>query len=93
MPTARRAQRTHVWLEGLGEWTWPGQGGAAAEVLPPPWVPALPPRRESANGAHAMSTSAQPVSWRQERARMLLIGALLSALASVCAALALHGQL
>ena len=93
MPTARRAQRTHVWLEGLGEWTWPGQGGAAAEVLPPPWVPTLPPRREPAIGAHAISASAQPVSWRQERARMLLIGVLLSALASVCAALALHGQL
>lgn len=93
MPTARRAQRTHVWLEGLGEWTWPGQGGAAAEVLPPPWVPTLPPRREPAIGVHAMSASAQTVSWRQERARMLLIGVLLSALASVCAALALHGQL
>src|ERR1700689_4813844 len=93
MPTARRAQRTHVWLEGLGEWTWPGQGGPAAEVLPPPWVPTLPPRLEPAIGAHTMAASAQPVSWRQERARMLLIGALLSALASVCAALALHGQL
>jgi enterochelin esterase-like enzyme len=92
MPTARRAQRTHVWLESLGEWTWPGQGGAAAEVLPPPWVPALPPRLEPARTAAATAPSA-PVTWQPERARLLLIGVLLSALASVCVALALHGQL
>ncbi len=43
-----KASRTQVWLESLGDWSWPGQGGAAAEFLPPPWVPALPPRRERA---------------------------------------------
>jgi len=79
--------RTPVWLEGLGDWSWPGQGGAAAETLPPPWVPAFPPRWEPA------ATAPAPVSWRRARARRLIIGALLCALATVCAALALHGQL
>ncbi len=39
---AMKASRTQVWLESLGDWSWPGQGGAAVEFLPPPWVPALP---------------------------------------------------
>jgi enterochelin esterase-like enzyme len=89
MPTARRAQRPHVWLDGLGDWSWPGQGGAVAEVLPPPWVPALPPRPRPA----ATAQPATPATWQRERARLLLIGVLLSALASVCVALALRGQL
>jgi S-formylglutathione hydrolase FrmB len=93
MPAARRAQRTQVWLDSLGEWTWPGQGGAAAEVLPPPWVPALPPRLEAVASAPGGSGATPPVAWQPERARMLLIGVLLSALASVSAVLALHGQL
>jgi hypothetical protein len=91
MPTARGAQRTHVWLDSLGEWAWPGQGAAAAEVLPPPWVPALPPRLEPA--ATAADVPAAPLSWQPERARVLLIGVLLSALAAMCVALALRGQL
>jgi enterochelin esterase-like enzyme len=81
------ASRTHTWLEGLGEWSWPGQANVAVEALPPPWVPAFPPRREP-----ALAIPETP-AWRAEHARRLLIGVLLSALAAVCVALALNGQL
>ena len=85
MSPGMKAPRTQVWLDSLGEWTWPGQRVATAEVLPPAWVPAYPPA-----GAQP-STPALPAPW--QRARRLLLGALLSALAAVCAALALQGQL
>ncbi len=85
MSAAGKTSRTQVWLESLGDWSWPGQ--AVAEVLPPPWVPALPPRREFGPAAPA---SRQP---RHTGARRLLIGALLSALGAVCVALAQGGQL
>jgi enterochelin esterase-like enzyme len=48
MPRAERTSRTQLWLEGLGDWSWPGRGGGAGDFLPPPWVPALPPRMEPA---------------------------------------------
>jgi enterochelin esterase-like enzyme len=89
MSVAEKATRTQVWLETLGEWSWPGRSVVAVEALPPSWVPAFPPHLEPA-GAAAGGSSA---SWQPERARMLGIGALLSALAAVCVALALHGQL
>jgi Putative esterase len=81
-----------MWLESLGDWSWPGQGGGAAETLPPAWVPALP-RRESATvaprgvGAPARSRAASA------RVRRLITGTLLGLLAGVCVALAQNGQL
>ncbi len=84
MSVGAKPSRAHVWAENLGDWAWPGQGAVAAEVLPPSWVPAFPPRREAAAPA--------PASSRPRRARALLIGVLLSALAVVCLALALGGQ-
>jgi hypothetical protein len=89
MSVAAKSSRAQVWLENLGEWSWPGQGGAAVEVLPPPWVPAFPPRREP-----AAAGPPAPASWAPERtrARRLTRGALLSALAAVCVALAQGGQ-
>jgi len=78
-----------MWMESLGDWSWPGQGGAAAaEMLPPAWVPVFPPRREA-----AIAIPASRVSQRRARARRLLIAVLLSALTLVCAALALDGRL
>jgi enterochelin esterase-like enzyme len=84
MPTATKISRAQVWMDTMGDWAWPGQGGAAAEVLPPPWVPAFPPRREPLAAPPAPATG---------RARGLIIGALLSCLAAVCLALAAQGQL
>jgi enterochelin esterase-like enzyme len=72
-------------MDSLGEWSWPGQGGAAAvEVLPPAWVPAFPPRREPV---------AAPPAPAAGRGRRLIIAGLLSGLAAVCAGLAARGQL
>lgn len=89
MSAVAKASRTQVWLETLGDWSWPGQGGAAVEFLPPSWVPAFPPRREAAVAGPA------PTAWQpgHARARRLLIGTLLAALAAVCLALAQGGQL
>ncbi|MHB8243407.1 MAG: hypothetical protein ACYDHN_15640, partial [Solirubrobacteraceae bacterium] len=83
MSVAVKPSRTHVWLDSLGEWSWPGQGGAAAEALPPPWVPAFPPRLEpvASPSAHAAGG----------RARRLLIAALLTSLLAVTAALSRQG--
>jgi enterochelin esterase-like enzyme len=85
-----RASRSQVWLDSLGDWSWPGQGGAAAtvDVLPPPWVPAFPPRREA-----AVAQPARPVVWRgpRTRAQRLLTEVLLSALAALCLVL-MHGE-
>ncbi len=90
MSAVLKPSRTQVWLESLGDWSWPGQGGAAVEFLPPPWVPAFPPRREP-----AVAGSAAPATWQpgRARARRLIIGALLGALVAVCFALAQGGQL
>jgi enterochelin esterase-like enzyme len=71
-------------MDSLGDWAWPGQGGAAAvEMLPPAWVPTFPPRRE------APSAPAE----RGGRTRTVLLGGVLSALGAICVMLALHGQL
>jgi hypothetical protein len=90
MSAVMKASRTQVWLESLDDWTWPGRGGAAVEFLPPPWVPAFPPRREP-----AVARPAAPATWQpgRARARRLIVGVLLGALVAVCFALAQGGQL
>lgn len=85
MSPGLKSARGQAWLESLDDWTWPGQRVAAAEVLPPAWVPAFPPAPQRAQ--------AQPLPDRWQRARFLLIAFLLSALVLVCAALVLHRQL
>jgi enterochelin esterase-like enzyme len=89
MPASSKTSRTQLWFDSLGEWSWPGRAAEAVEALPPAWVPAFPPRLEPV----AVSVPA-PASWQQPRAttpRMLGLGLLLSALAALCAALALNG--
>lgn len=87
-----RSSRAHVWLENLDDWSWPGRGGAAVEILPPSWVPTFPPRLERAAAAGAGTVTE---SWQRQRgiAPWLGTGALLSALLAVCAVLALDGPL
>ncbi|MGH2904004.1 MAG: alpha/beta hydrolase [Solirubrobacteraceae bacterium] len=86
--------RAQLWLESLGDWSWPGQGrgrgGEALEALPPSWVPAFPPSLESLAAAGGGGDA-----WQSSRAiprRRFGLGALLSAVAALCAMLALHGQ-
>ena len=92
MSTTSRAQ---IWLESLGDWSWPGQGGGQGvpvlEALPPSWVPAFPPRLEA-----FATAGAAPGAWQSPRAiprRRFGLGTLLSAVAAVCAMLVLHGPL
>jgi S-formylglutathione hydrolase FrmB len=77
-------------MESMGEWSWPGRGGAAVEFLPPPWVPSFPPRLES-----AVSDPSSATPWKSDRAnrRRLALGAFLSALAAICVAVTLNGPL
>ncbi len=88
-----KTSRPQVWMENLGEWSWPGCSGAAIEVLPPSWVPTFPPRLERVVAASA--ATAVPGSWQPQRAiaRWLGTGALLSALAVLCATMVLNGPL
>jgi enterochelin esterase-like enzyme len=90
MSAVKKPSRTHLWAESLGDWSWPGEGGAvAAEALPPSWVPAFPPRRESAAALPVGSTSREAA----RRRALLLAAVLLSALLSTGVALALRGRL
>ncbi|MFI4985273.1 MAG: alpha/beta hydrolase [Solirubrobacterales bacterium] len=90
MSVAVQTARPQVWLEGLVEWGWPGRGGAAADMLPPSWVPAFPPRRERALATPVPAPDAQ---WRTPKttARRLGVGAAAGAVAALCAGLALTG--
>jgi len=75
--------RTQLWLEGLGDWAWPGR--AAQELpQPPAWVPPLPPALHTA-AAGAPASATRP----RATPRGILAGGLLSALAAVAAVLAL----
>jgi Putative esterase len=84
-----KSTRAQVWLDSLGEWSWPGRAAEAVESLPPSWVPAFPPRLEP------MPAAAAPGPWQPTRAipRRFGTGALLSALAAICALLVLNGPL
>ncbi len=87
-----RTSRTQVWLDSLGEWSWPGRAAEAVEALPlpPAWVPAFPPALEPAGaGAPAAALRRSP----RTNARLALITALLSAVLVLSALLALRGPL
>ena len=43
---ATRMRSATTWLEGLGEWSWPGCA-PVGEISPAAWVPALPVRVEA----------------------------------------------
>jgi S-formylglutathione hydrolase FrmB len=77
-------------MESLGEWSWPGMRAEAVEALPPAWVPTFPPRLDPATVGGATPGVGRP---GRVRAHGLITGTLLCALAAVCAALALNGQL
>src|SRR6476646_7504154 len=84
--------RTHVWMDSLGEWSWPGRAAEAVESLPlpPSWVPALPPRLEPAAvgagvGGSSLSRPTPPSPW------LIAATGLLSAIVSLAALIALQG--
>jgi hypothetical protein len=61
MPVGAKTSRTQLWMDSLGEWSWPGRAAEAVDALPPAWVPAFPPRLEAATaGMPAHGSSQQP---------------------------------
>jgi enterochelin esterase-like enzyme len=73
------------WSEDLGDWSWPSLREAAAEILlPPSWVPALPPRPEPALPAVAAPVFGGP---QRASARRPAMWTLVSVLAAMCVAL------
>src|ERR1039457_2774822 len=89
MSVGMKTSRAQMWLDSLGEWSWPGRSAEAVESLPPSWVPVFPPPRLEPI-APAVAT---PGLWQPARAlpRGFGRGAFLSGLAAVCAMLALNG--
>jgi enterochelin esterase-like enzyme len=93
MSIAVKASRSHVWLESLGDWSWPGQRSAAApDMLPPAWVPVVP-RRDAAVAVPGAIGAPGRARTRSARVRRVITGTLLGLLAGVCLALAQNGQL
>jgi enterochelin esterase-like enzyme len=80
------------WLDGHGDWSWPGRRSEAADLRPPAWVPAVPPQLEPALASSA-GTLAGGARGRLERSRPLgwwiLVGLLLAALALAVAVTAI----
>lgn len=90
MSITANTSRASLWLESLGDWAWPGR--VHGEVLPPPWVPAEPPRlRYSLAGPGAAAGAVRPQT-RLRPWRVFFTG-LASALLASCCALALKGSL
>jgi len=88
MAVAVKPSRTQLWLESLGDWSWPGQGGAAAaELLPPAWVPAFPPRRQAALAPGGALAAPGPWARASARTRRLALAALVGLLAATAPAL------
>lgn len=88
-----RGTRANVWLDGTGDWAWPGSGSgggeAAVELSPPAWIPTLPSR--TATSAAGLGPAAGRRSQRALR-RRYGTSLLLAALAAVCVGLALDGR-
>jgi S-formylglutathione hydrolase FrmB len=93
MSVAVNASRAQTWLDSLGEWTWPGQGGGGVDALPPPWVPAFPGREHAGTRPATRAGAHAPSRRTSARVRRLITGTLLGLLAGVCVALAQSGQL
>jgi enterochelin esterase-like enzyme len=85
-----KTSRAQVWMENLGEWSWPGMRAEAVEASPPSWVPTFPPRLEPATAGASIPSARRS---GRVRAHRLITGTLLCVLAMVCGTLALNGQL
>lgn len=77
-----------VWFENQAEWRWPGDSRSRAEILPPAWVPALPPSRIAVERPADAQRGV-----RRQSARNPLPAVLLAGLAALGATLAIHGGL
>ncbi len=86
------SSHSQVWLDGSGDWAWPGTSGAEAtvELLPPSWIPALPRRAGPRVGASAVPGAHR--SPQRGLARRYGASLLLAALAAACVGLGLDGR-
>ena len=76
------AARATLWLDGLGEWTWPGMT-PAVELAPAPWVPVLPRRRAAPLARPTAPSRARPARpLRLARFAVLLVVAVAAFLAA-----------
>jgi enterochelin esterase-like enzyme len=95
MSAPAKQSRTQVWMDTLGEWSWPGRAAEAVEALPAPpsWVPAFPPRLEPlASGAAGLGAHGSPAEQPRANPRLVALATLISGLiAACCALLLLHG--
>jgi enterochelin esterase-like enzyme len=93
MGAATKTSRAQVWMDSLGDWSWPGMAAEAVDAaLPPAWVPAFPPRLEPAiAGAPAAAGSARGLRGNRRSPRLMLATALLSMLIAACALLLVEG--
>jgi len=82
--------RTHVWLEGLGDWAWPGSR-PQPDPLPPAWVPSIPAHVALAPAGAAVARGMSRVGTRTRSAssRRGWAAGLLCLLAAACALAAL----
>ena len=83
-------RKTHIWLESLDDWGWPGRP-APADVLPPPWVPAIPLRVDYAFAGPG-AAAAQTWESRTRARRRVLAVSLAAALFTICCAVALRSS-
>ena len=90
-----RTSRTQLWLDSLGEWSWPGRAAEAVESLPlpPSWVPALPPRLEPAAAGAPAGAARQPARRKHAGPRTLALTGVLSAALAIATLIALRGSL
>jgi enterochelin esterase-like enzyme len=93
MSAPARQSRTQVWMDTLGEWSWPGRAAEAVEALPAPpaWVPAFP-RLEPLPSAAGVAAHGSPAEQPRANPRLVALATLISGLiAACCAMLLLHG--
>ncbi len=90
MSTAAKTSRAQVWLDSLGDWSWPGRAAEAVEVRPPSWVPAFPPRLEPdrRSGRSRAGPPQRPGVVAARACALLALGAL----GALCATLAVSGR-
>jgi len=76
MSLAARATRAQPWLEGLGDWAWPGSR-RSVDLRPPEWVPVMPPRLEPAMAGPAVAAR-RAERWSARRLLVALIACLMT---------------
>jgi hypothetical protein len=90
MPVTSSPARSQVWMDTLGDWSWPGTS-KPAELMPPPWVPASPARREPvavlAGAGHAAAVPAR----RRTRPWRVAVALFTSVAAALATGIAVQG--